>query len=151
VIDPGKSTKARADAAGRNDMSMIKPTIGETILAILTGGWGLVITHWRAALIVVVVVIVSIFGYCGVRKVLKPTPKLSEPEIHAAQVAIEEHNDAKLREILVNSDVREAHVDQDIYNARSAAVNAAAVSHEKYANMNTDELAAEIERRAQQP
>jgi hypothetical protein len=132
-------------------MSMIKPTVGETILAASTGGWSLVVEHWRVFLIIAAALVLTLSGFCVYKRIFNRTPKLNEPEIQAARVAIQEHNDQKLREILTNSDVREAQIDQDIYNAHAAAINSVAVSHEKYGNMNTADLAAELERRAQEP
>lgn len=82
----------------------------------------------------------------GVRSCGK-APKLNEAEIQKGEQAVKERNDKELREILVNSDVREAQIEANVSNAKAETINAIAEAKEKYANMNTDELAAELERR----
>lgn len=74
-------------------------------------------------------------------------PKLDEKEIQKAEQAVKEKNDEELRKILTNSDVREKVIEANIANSEAETVNAIAESKEKYKNMNTTDLAAELEKR----
>lgn len=115
------------------------------LLSILNAfGW--VVAHWRTVAVVLAAVIVlvasiALFRSCG------PKPKLDEKEIQDSIKAIEEKNDTKLKEILANVDVREKQIDANLANAKNATVNAYADARKKYSNMNTADLAAEIEAR----
>jgi uncharacterized protein HemX len=92
----------------------------------------------------------------GMYSCLKPQPKLNEKEIQAAQQAIADHNDAKLKEILAQSDAR---VQQADANVNAAHVNTAAAEANReavesnvhnYDGWTHDQLAAEMEKRAHQ-
>lgn len=74
-------------------------------------------------------------------------PKLDEAEIQKGEQAVKERNDKELREILTNSDVREKQIDANLAYAENKTVEAIHEAKEKYRNMNTDELAAELEKR----
>lgn len=127
-------------------MSLIVPTIPETLLNFAKGIGGFCLKHWRIiGILIAFVVLIWVFYRAFHRE-----PKLNEQEIQQAQTAIEQKNDQKLREILTNSDVREAQIDANVAYSKAQTANVAAESHEKYANMNTDQLAAEIERRKNQ-
>lgn len=93
-------------------------------------------------LLVLILVVVFSFKGCG-----KSAPKLNEQEIQKGEQAVKERNDKELRQILTSSDVREAEIEANVANAKAETVNAIADAKAKYANMNTDELAAELERR----
>lgn len=112
----------------------------------LANAWGWMLSHWRlvltiAGLIVLLVAVAVVFKRCT-----RPKP-IDEAKIQEAIRAIEEKNDAKLKEILVEADVKEQQIDANIAEGRKATVNAMANAREKYSNMNTDELAAELEKR----
>jgi len=98
------------------------------------------------AFIVIGLVLILIFGL-WMKSCFTKTPKLNEAEIQKGEQAVKERNDAALKEILVQSDVREAQIEANVSNARAETVNAIAEAKEKYANMNTSQLAEELERR----
>ncbi len=103
-----------------------------------------VVDNWRAFVLTLVIIGAVVIVYLAFR----PAPaKLDEREIQESIKAIEEKNDAKLKEILVNADIRERQIDANLANAKVETINAAADARKKYANMNTSDLAAEIERR----
>ena len=74
-------------------------------------------------------------------------PKLNEAEIQKGEQAVKERNDKELRDILTNSDIREAQIDANVAYAENKTVQVQHESKEKYRNMNTDDLAAELEKR----
>lgn len=77
---------------------------------------------------------------------LKPQPKLDQKEIIEAQQAIETGDRKKAIEILTNSTVREQGIDNSIKLAEEATEKA----KREYGQLSNDEIAAELERRAQQ-
>lgn len=79
---------------------------------------------------------------CGRRQ-----EKLTDKQKIEAAKAIEEKNDAKLKEILTEVEVKEAAIDANVANAQAATWAATQNAKEKYANMNTSDLAAELEKR----
>ena len=83
----------------------------------------------------------------GVTGLFSRKPKLNEQEIQKGEQAVKDRNDAELKKILVDSDVREKEIDANVSNAKAATVNAIEESKKKYENMNTSELAAELEKR----
>src|SRR4051794_11335879 len=103
-----------------------------------------IVDNWKIVVPIVAVLIIVGFlmSYCR-----KPAPHLNEVEIQKAQVAVQQHNDEKLKEVLASADAREQGIDANV--ARSDANTKAAVeaAKTKYDNMNTDELAAELEKR----
>jgi uncharacterized membrane protein len=82
-----------------------------------------------------------------VRSCGKKTVKLNEKEQQEVARAIEEKNDAKLKEKLIEIEVKEAEIDANVASAQAATWAAQQNAREKYANMNTSELAAELEKR----
>lgn len=102
-----------------------------------------VIDNWRIVVPAVVLIVAGLFVWraCGP----KP-PKLNEKEIQESITAIEQKNDAVLREILVTAEVREKQIDDNLANAKADRVNAVTDARKRYSNMNTADLAAEIER-----
>lgn len=107
-------------------------------------GW--VIAHWRLVAGVVGVFLLVIVVAIAFRSCNKP-PKLDEAEIQKGEQAVRERNDKVLREILTNSLVEEKQIEANVTNAKAETVNAIAEAKEKYSNMNTNDLAAELERR----
>jgi biopolymer transport protein ExbB/TolQ len=73
--------------------------------------------------------------------------RLDEKQKVEAAKAIEQKNDAKLKEILVEVEAREATINANVETAHVETHAAIQNAKEKYANMNTDELAAELEKR----
>lgn len=86
--------------------------------------------------------VLFVFQKCG-----KPKPKLNEKEIQAAEIAVEEHNDQKLKEILATADAKEEIIAGNVANSKVETINAVEAAKKKYENMNTDELAKELESR----
>jgi hypothetical protein len=113
--------------------------------AFLIIAWTWIVKHWRlvgyiALALIVAIAVIVLFRSCG----HKP-PKLDEQAIQAGEEAVKQKNDEELRKILTNSDV--STIDANVAEGRNATVNAIAESKERYANMNTSELAAELEKR----
>jgi hypothetical protein len=79
---------------------------------------------------------------CGKREV-----KLDDKQKVEAAKAIEQKNDAKLKEILIEVEAREATINANVETAHVETHAAIQNAKEKYANMNTSELAAELEKR----
>lgn len=106
---------------------------------------GFIQVHWRIVLGVIVglLAVFLIFKACG----SSPTPKLDQKAIIEAQKAIEEKNDAKLKEILVESDVKVQQIDANVAEGRKELVNAQYEAKKKYEGLTCDQLAEEIERR----
>ena len=102
-----------------------------------------ILDNWRIVVPAVVLIVAGVFVWraCGP----KP-PKLNEKEIQESITAVEQKNDAKLREILTAAEVREKQIDDNLANAKADRVNAVADARRRYDNMNTADLAAEIER-----
>jgi hypothetical protein len=96
----------------------------------------------------VIGILVLVFGVAVLWKRCNPPPKMDEKEIQKGENAKKEQNDAELRKILVNSDVRAAEIDANTQDASAQTVNAANASHQKWDNANRDELQAEFDRRA---
>jgi hypothetical protein len=98
--------------------------------------------NWLIVVVSAAVLILTVFVY---RACNKPA-KLNEEEIQQGEKAVEEKNDKKLREVLANYDVRQQGIDSNIKAAEEATEKA----KRSYANMNTQELADELERRKNQ-
>lgn len=116
-----------------------------TIWAFIKLAGYFVIDHWKVTVPVILIAIV--LGWVVVsRSCGRPAAKLNEKEIQESVTAIEQKNDAKLKETLVNAAVREKNIDADVANGRVEKINAIAEAKKKYSNMNTSELAGEIEK-----
>lgn len=115
-----------------------------SILFILKRAFYFVIDNWKIVVPIVLVIVAVFFvnSYCAKRRV-----KLDEKQQQEVARAIEEKNDAKLKEVLVEVEVKEAEIDANVANAQAATWAAQQNAREKYANMNTSELAAELEKR----
>jgi hypothetical protein len=115
---------------------------------IVVNGLAFVQRHWRLFLggLLALTAVFLVFGYC--RKA--DAPKLDQKEIIQAQQAIAAQDEAKMREILVQSDAREKVADDTAINAKAATVNAIQESREKWRDAEAEEMAAELERRANQ-
>lgn len=103
-------------------------------------------TASKYKLILTIILFIVIIGLVvSMYSCLKPQPTLNEPEIQAAQIAIEQHNDEKLKEILGKSDAR---VQAAEGNINAAEANTAAVQNShNYDGWTHDQLAAEMEKR----
>ena len=105
---------------------------------------------WKKIAIVAVAAILLLLSILGVRSCFTKTPKLNEKQIHDAQVAIAENDRKVMEKVLVESDANEAEITATAANATTVKVNTIVESKEKWANATTEEMAAELERRAKQ-
>lgn len=108
-------------------------------------GWLFVKRYWilYGVLAVLVLFVLFIFKACS-----KPAPKLNQQEIMAAQSAIAANDRQKQIEVLANSDVRELRIDSNVAAGRKETINAIANSKATWANATNEQLAEELERRA---
>lgn len=98
--------------------------------------------------IILALVLLAVLSFgLWMRSCFSKPPKLDEQEIQEGERAVEDRNDQKLRAILTNSDVKEKMIVANVANAEAEKVNAIQEAREKYANMNTSDLAAELEKR----
>lgn len=124
-----------------------------TLLAILTKisfgakrAFWFVIDNWKVVLPIVAVLIALVFF---VRWWNRP-PKLDEKAIQAAQKAIAENDRKAMVEVLAASDVQEKQIDGNLANAETEKLKAFHEARKNAEAMTNDELAAELNRRAQQ-
>lgn len=102
--------------------------------------------YWMQILVVVgiVALVATISLY------FRKKPKLDQKQIVEAQQAIAEQDRAKMVEILAISDAKEAEADGYVANSKVETVNAIQESKKKWNELSNDELAKELERRANQ-
>lgn len=117
---------------------------------ILANAFGFVIEKWRwfvifGALLLVFVLIGFIF------KAFHHGPKLDQKQIQRAQTAIAKDDRDEMTRVLVESDVAEKKIDGNLAYSSTNTQNAIADSKKQWADRSNDELAAELERRAQEP
>jgi ABC-type multidrug transport system fused ATPase/permease subunit len=101
--------------------------------------------NWRIVLIAVgglLLILLLVFAYKG----CKSEPKLNQKEIIEAQQAIEKQERQKMIEILAESEARE----QGIDNSIKAAEQATEAAKQNYTGKSNQELADELNRRAQE-
>lgn len=114
-----------------------------SILFILKRIGFFLIDNWRAVVLTAAVLLAIFILW----RAFRPAPaKLNEQEIQEAVKAVEQKNDAKLREILITAEVREKAIDDSLANAKAERVNAIADARKRYESMSAAELEAEIER-----
>jgi hypothetical protein len=92
------------------------------------------------------IVLLSVVFY----KACNRPPKLNQVEIQKAQKAIAEQDRKEMIEVLAQSEAREKIADETAINANAEKLNAIHESKEKWATASTDEMAAELERRAKE-
>lgn len=103
----------------------------------------LVVDHWKLFLAAVVLIVVVSLVY---RACSRP-PKLDEKAIQKAQTAIAKQDREEMIKILAESDTKEDEIDSNI----KAIENARDQAKKNYTGKSNDELAEELNRRAQQP
>ena len=105
--------------------------------------------NWRVVLPVAVgaAILLWLLIHYGCQK---PAPKLNNEEILKSQQAIAVQDRQTQIAILANSDVREQQIDANVAAGRNATVNAIADSKAEWSQKSNEELAAELERRANQ-
>jgi uncharacterized membrane protein YvbJ len=122
-------------------MSMIVPSPIEKVINI-------VIDHWRIAAVVALVVIVSLWAYCG--GWFHRTPKLNQQEIQRAQTAIATQDRQEMTQVLAESEAREAVTDANVNEAKAQTFNAVQESKKKWADASIEDMQAELEARAKE-
>lgn len=76
-----------------------------------------------------------------------PPPKLNEQEIQLGERAIEQHNDALLRNVIANSEARTAEIDATLDNTEAQIKRNQSAAEDKWRNASREELQAEFDRR----
>jgi uncharacterized membrane protein YvbJ len=102
--------------------------------------------HWKLVLggIILLVIVVFVYRACN-----RP-PKLDEKSIQKAQKAIAENDRKAMEEVLTESDVAEKQIDNNLANAENEKLKALQESRKRIAEMDNQQLAAELERRARE-
>lgn len=114
-----------------------------SILFILKRIGFFLIDNWRAVVLTAAVLLAVFILWRAFRP---PPAKLNEQEIQEAVKAVEQKNEAKLREILITAEVREKQIDDSLANAKTERVNAIAAARKRVESMSKAEIEAEIER-----
>jgi flagellar biosynthesis/type III secretory pathway M-ring protein FliF/YscJ len=118
-------------------------------MLILANIAGFMVAKWRWFVIFVGIVLIFVmFGF--ILRAFRHTPKLNLPEIQRAQKAIANDDGEEMTKVLVESDVREKHIDENLANGNSVKVDAINESKKTWANASNEEKAAELERRARE-
>jgi hypothetical protein len=115
--------------------------------------WGVWWNQWTWPLklgsaIVLIIVLGLVIGFF--KSCLNRTPKLNQVEIQKAQKAIAEQDRKEMIQVLAESEAREQVADETAVNANAEKLNAIHESKEKWATASTDDMAAELERRARE-
>jgi hypothetical protein len=138
VVRPGLNKQTAATSA------RAFPLIFMLFMYVIANIWGYIVANWRRIAIYVALVVVLVLMGLTVERCTRPKPpKLDEKQIREAQIAVEQHNNQKLKEILAESDTKVEEVDSNI-KAIEEKRRQAARSYDGWTN---DELAAELERR----
>jgi len=107
-------------------------------------GW--IYAHWKWAVGVIVGIILLVVLFSVSMRVYRwfnPPPKLDEVQIQKGEQAIKDRNDAKLKDILAESDTAVENADTTIKQAEQNTEDA----RKTYDSWTTDELLKEFERR----
>jgi low affinity Fe/Cu permease len=97
--------------------------------------------------VVVLFAIVLLVGGLWLRSCFKKTPKIDEKAVNKAQNAIAKQDREQMVEVLAESDTKEDEVDSNIKGIEHAREEA----KKNYSGKSNEELAAELEKRLQQP
>lgn len=115
------------------------------LLKIWWAQWG-----WQLKIVSVgVLLLIVILGVVFYKACNRP-PKLNQAEIQKAQQAIAVADRKEMIEVLATSEAREKVADETIINANAATVNAIYESKKKWSEASTNEMTAELERRAKE-
>lgn len=109
---------------------------------------GYLYANKRTVAILAAILVIGLASILFIKWLSKPTVKLNEAEILKGQIAIEQHDEEALREVLVTSDVREKVRETSVMNAEANTVNAIHESRKTWENANISEMQAEFDRRA---
>jgi TusA-related sulfurtransferase len=107
---------------------------------------GFLVAKWRL-IAVIIGLFVVVFGTALLWKRCNPPPKLDEKQIQKAQNAIAKQDRDEMIKVLAESDAAESNIDETIKVAEQHTETA----KQNYTGKSNDELAEELNRRAQQP
>jgi uncharacterized membrane protein YgaE (UPF0421/DUF939 family) len=107
---------------------------------------GFLVAKWRLILVIIGLFIV-VFGTALLWKRCNPPPKLDEKQQQQAKTAIAKEDREEMIKVLAESDTAEDAIDSNI----KAVENATEAAKKTYTGKSNDELAGELNRRAQQP
>lgn len=105
------------------------------------------LSRHRCKIAIAALILFVIVAVLWLRSCMRPVPRLDEEQIQRGEEAVRQRNDARLREILTNSDVRAAEINQNVAGASAAVYDATQEAKRRWANANIDELREEFERR----
>lgn len=116
-------------------------------MLILANIFGWTVAHWRivaigAVALVLFFVVLFTFKSCN-----KPEMSMTEQEKQEVLNDIEDRNEAKLKDKLIEIEVREQAIDGNVANANADKWAAIQNSKEKWANANISDMQAEFDRR----
>lgn len=107
-------------------------------------GWIYANWRWAAGIVVGIILLVVLFSVSmRIYRWFNPLPKLDEVQIQKGEQAVKDRNDAKLKEILAESDTHVENADSTIKQAEQNIEDA----RKTYDSWTTDELLKEFERR----
>jgi uncharacterized membrane protein YvbJ len=107
---------------------------------------GFLVAKWRL-IAVIIGLFVVVFGTALLWKRCNPPPKLDEKQIQKAQNAIAKQDREEMVKILAESDAAEDVIDETI----KVAEQRTEAAKQNYTGKSNDELAEELNKRAQQP
>lgn len=119
---------------------------GEKTMLIMANILGWIYAHWKWAVGVIVGIILLVVLFSVSMRIYRwfnPLPKLDEVQIQKGEQAIKDRNDAKLKDILAESDTAVENADTTIKQAEQNTEDA----RKTYDSWTTDELLKEFERR----
>lgn len=107
-------------------------------------GWIYANWRWAAGIVAGIILLIVLFSVSmRIYRWFNPSPKLDEVQIQKGEQAVKDRNDAKLKDILAESDTAVENADSTIKQAEQNTENA----KKTYDSWTTDELLKEFERR----
>jgi uncharacterized membrane protein YvbJ len=118
------------------------------LIADLTG-WDIIKLQKRLILALMLIVVgVFIFTIAFIFRACHKAPHLDQKQIQKAQDAIAKQDRVEMERVLIDATVTEQQIDGNVANAKADTVNAIHTAQKKAAGMSNAELAAELERLA---
>lgn len=121
------------------------------IAKLLNSWFGLDLQRAQRYVIIALMVLIGLFVLVftlWMRSCVNKPAKLNEQEVQRGERAVKEGNDKELREIVINSVVREKIADETAANGTADKEKIVSESVKEWSNANRDQLQAEFERRA---